>query len=205
MNWKSGGVLMIMLIKLAYSNTFVVVVAVFSIVTALISDKAGDSYRWIILVVPPAILAAFSYLSYQFRVVAMLRGHLAALEEEMNIKIKENFHLWNSTLTEMYMAKNNLINRWMMVPMIFLVLIMTAICFYMTWNAFSGTDIGVFLLIVYWILILLFSILIFIPFLQNERIRHETYKTRTIVAKFNAYKRNKPELFYDKEVNSSNE
>lgn len=40
----------------------------------------------------------------------ILRGHLAALEREMNDTLEEDVHMWNSALVETFMAHNNSIS-----------------------------------------------------------------------------------------------
>ena len=60
--------------------------------------------------IPPVLISVFGYLSYQFRITVILRGHLSALEKSMNEKIGKNVHMWNSALVETFMAHNNMIN-----------------------------------------------------------------------------------------------
>ncbi len=158
-------------IDIGYQKSFATVIAIFTIVTALLSINNSQMQYAVVFVVPPGILVAFAFLSYQFRIVAIVRGRLSAIEKSMNSGLGENVHLLNSFLVDEYMAKKNLINRWMMAPFIFLVFVITAICVYFSCKWFSGSYMVI--LIIYWLIILVFAIVVLVPFLRNEIVRKE--------------------------------
>lgn len=163
-------------IDTGYQQFIVVIVAIFSGVLAFVS-KSDSLLKEIVFVVPPGIIAVLAYLSYQFRITAILRGHLANLENEMNKTIKENVHLWNSALTEVYMAHNNIINNYMIAPMIFVIIILIIICFVLTLQYGIAGE----LFALYWIANLVFGIIVFIPFIQNESFRRATEDKEMVV------------------------
>lgn len=77
---------------LGYQKQMTLITAIFSIIIALVTSSANDKAdkaHDIILVIPPGIIASMAYLSYQFRITAILRGHLAALENKMNRTLKK--------------------------------------------------------------------------------------------------------------------
>ena len=170
-------------IDLGYNQTFFIVLAVFSLEVALF-DKGGVFTGSVMLIIPPGILAIFAFLSYQFRIVAIIRGHLAAIEDEMNAILEKDVYLWNSALVEMYMANNNIINNWMMAPMLFLVVITTVMCIYSSWIVFFDVLVKRIIWGVYWIIIIVFSVIVFVPFVENEKIRREIHLKNDYIFKY---------------------
>lgn len=71
------------------------------------------------LVIPPGIIASLGFVSYQFRITNILSSHLTALENEMNNHIEHNVHMWNSSLVEVHMDRNNLIYYYTMLSFLF--------------------------------------------------------------------------------------
>ena len=51
----------------------------------------ADVSRYVIWLLPFAVIAVMAFVSYQFRITAILRGHLAALEEKINKEIETSF------------------------------------------------------------------------------------------------------------------
>ena len=115
-----------------------------------------------------------AYVSYQFRIVAIIRGHLEAIEIKMNTLLRQDIHSCNSALVEMYMARNNLINQWMMFPICTLFFVMAIFCFLITFKIMWTSWVSILLFLIYWIIVTIAAYIIFIPFLHNERIRHQT-------------------------------
>ena len=168
---------------LGYSQAVVIIVSVFSILTAVL---AGNN-NYGIIVVPVGIEAVCAYLSYQFRITAILRGHLAALEKKMNHEIGDETHLWNSVLVETYMAHNNSINSLMLVPMFFAIFIITIYCFCLTVSFMPHIPYGKIWLALYWIVILVVAIIIIKPFFQNEIIRYDTENEGEVIGRYREY------------------
>lgn len=136
---------------------------------------------WILVVV-------FSYMSYQFRITAILRGHLAALELEMNKTLKSDVHMWNSALMETYMAHNNMINNMMMLPVFAFILLILIYSCYITWNLLKNSNYGKLCFGVYWIIIVIGIMIVFLPFLFNERIRKETENEKEVLRMYRRYR-----------------
>ncbi len=103
---------------IGYQQSITIFVSVFAVIATVLSNSSNQQLRWGIFIIPLGLIAFFSYVSYQFRITAILRGHLAALEESMNKKMNENVHMWNSSLLEVFMAHNNSINKMMMIPIL---------------------------------------------------------------------------------------
>lgn len=97
---------------LNYQKLLTIMVSIFAGVTVLFASDKNPDLLIGIFIIPPGIIAVFSHLSYQFRITAILRGHLSALEKEMNETLNKDIHLWNSALVETFMAHNNSINRY---------------------------------------------------------------------------------------------
>ena len=73
-----------------YQQSIMLVVSIFAVVGTVLSQSNNSQWQWGIFIIPLGLVAFFSYVSYQFRITAIIRGHLAALEESMNKKIHEN-------------------------------------------------------------------------------------------------------------------
>jgi len=139
----------------------------------------------VFFVVPLIFMAIFCYLGYQFRIVAILRGHAARIEEEMNKILGKDIYLWNSALVETYMAHNNIPNQWMIIPISLVVFITSVICILFTLSIWH-----VHICILYWGFIFIFSLIIFSQFLSNEKIRHKTYRTEDVMKLYYKYREN---------------
>lgn len=126
-------------------------------------------------------------MSYQFRITAILRGHLAALEKNMNKKLREDIHMWNSALVETFMARNNPINNLMMIPNISFVALLIIYSILMTWGLLKGQDYGELLFMVYWLIITVGLAIVFPPFLNNGRIRIVTEDEETVIREYTKY------------------
>lgn len=81
---------------LSYQQTLVVIATLFTILISIITNIDNSFAKYVMLIVPPGILSALAYLSYQFRITAILCGHLTDLERKMNKRLGEDVHLWNS-------------------------------------------------------------------------------------------------------------
>lgn len=174
---------------LGYSQAVVIIVSVFGIITALFGQKNFESFSSAIFVVPVGIEAVLAYLSYQFRITAILRGHLAALEKKMNAEIGDDTHLWNSVLMETYMARNNSINSKMLVPMFFAVFIMAVYSIYLTLSLIPTITYGKVIVPLYWVVIAIVAAIIIKPFMQNEIVRYDTEKEEEVIKKYTEYAR----------------
>lgn len=180
-------------IDIGYQQSITIVVSVFAIVATVLSQSQNSQWKWGIFIIPLGLVAFFSYVSYQFRITAILRGHLAALEESMNRKIHENVHMWNSALVETFMAHNNTINSMMMIPIIgFLVFVLVyclKITYYLLVVQNGGINFGIVWFSLYWLIVTIFMLIVFIPFLKNEAIRYETFHEDRVWNKYNEYKK----------------
>lgn len=175
-----------------YQQSIMLVVSIFAVVGTVLSQSNNSQWQWGIFIIPLGLVAFFSYVSYQFRITAIIRGHLAALEESMNKKIHENVHMWNSALVEAFMAHNNLINKMMMLPIIIFLSLIVIYCAKITYYLLviknGGIDFGIVLFILYWFIVLLCVVIVFIPFLNNDKIRYETFAEDNVLQKYNEYK-----------------
>lgn len=175
-----------------YQQSITIVVSIFAVVATVLSQSDNPQWQWGIFIIPLGMVAFFSYISYQFRVTAILRGHLAALEESMNKRIHENVHMWNSALVETFMAHNNLINRMMMMPIMIFLFLVVIYCIKMTYYLLliknGGINFGIVLFVLYWIVIFLCSLIDFIPFMNNEKVRYETFNENIVMENYYNYK-----------------
>ena len=171
-------------IDTGYQQSFTIIIEIFSVAAALGANSNNSVGTIIMFIVPPGIIATFAYLSYQFRIVAILRGHLAALEIKMNNHLHEDVHIWNSALVEMYMARNNSINKWMMFPIAVLVIVIIIVCVIYSWNIMSASLMYRIIFFCYWGVMLGLAVLVTIPFFQNERIRHLTFKEEKVLSSY---------------------
>lgn len=174
-------------IDTGYQQSFVMVISIFSVLAVLFSSNNELAFSKGIFIIPPGIVAVLAYVSYQFRITAILRGHLAALERSMNSKLKENVHMWNSALVETFMARNNVINNFMMIPMVLMVGILGAYCVLVSLNAFNDSPYKWIILFVYWTVIFVCAIIVLIPFFTNEKVRRETYDEAIVMEKYEEY------------------
>lgn len=120
--------------------------------------------------------AVLAYVAYQFRITAILRGHLARLEERMNETLGVDVHMWNSALVETYMAHNNVINSFMMFPMMVFCVVVLVYCFWVTLQMTLNGDVYLVILISYWgSVFICFACIILPSIFGNEKIRAKTY------------------------------
>ena len=159
-------------IDVGYQTIFTVFISAFVLVANLISKENSVVSRYTLMLIPFAVITVLAFVCYQFRITAILRGHLAALEEKINEEIGENVHLWNSALVDTYMANNNMVNQFMMIPMCIFLIIFAVLCL----GSFIQKSGGITVLTVVYLMVLsALSLLVFIPFLNNEKVRKEVY------------------------------
>lgn len=175
-------------IDLNYQQSFVIMVSIFALIAGVITSNAMPKEMLkLIFIVPLGLVAVFSYLSYQFRITAILRGHLAALEDKMNETLEENVHMWNSALVESYMAHNNTINQNMMIPIVIFIILLVLYCLIFTWKALEGIGGGGVIFGVYWVLIAYGATIVLPPFFKNDEIRKRTYDEETVMKMYRNY------------------
>lgn len=174
-------------IDTGYQQSFVMVISIFSVLAVLFSSNSELASSKGILIIPPGIVAVLAFVSYQFRITAILHGHLAALELKMNKALKENVHMWHSALTETFMARNNLINNYMMLPMFLLIIIMTIYCYLISLQAFEDIPHKEVFLTIYWVSIFVCGLIVLVPFFTNEKVRHETFFEKRVWRKYHEY------------------
>ena len=163
-------------LDLGYLQTLTILVSTCTLASGIIVIRNVKLSQYTLMLVPLAIIGILACLSYQFRITAILRGHLAALEEKMNTKLGENIHLWNFALVDTYMANNNMINQIMMIPMISFLFIFAVIVISEFIKSIDRFSIAV---VMYLIIIVALSLIVLIPFLNNEKIRKEVYYHET--------------------------
>ena len=147
----------------------------------LLSAIGQDSIAaYFFYIIPICFLEVFAYLAYQFRITAILRGHLACLEDKINEIAGDKIFMWNSILTDAYMAHNNGANKFHMVPILLFVIVTMAICIKQTFTL-TGC---LWLNIVYWCVLGLCSIIELIVFFRNETIRKETRDKEKVLKKY---------------------
>lgn len=135
--------------------------------------------NWVFFLLPPILTVVLAYTGYQFRITAILRGHLARLERSMNEKLgaEDPIHLWNSALVEEFMAKNNETNSFLMVPSLFTIFIIIVFSLYQTYETLIVDHTffwGPTLFVVYWLIEFILAIVILYSFMNNEKIRRTT-------------------------------
>lgn len=180
-------------IDLGYQQSMVLVISVFAVVATVTTQWKIELIKGI-FIVPLGLVAVFAYLSYQFRITAIIRGHLATLEEKMNKHLKEDVHMWNSALVETFMAHNNGINKFMMVPMVMFIFLLIGYCIHFSWIALADVNYRVAWMILYWSLVIIGAIIDFVPLLNNETIRTEIRdedKVKTMYKKYLKEAKNK--------------
>lgn len=155
-----------------YQTFYTVFISALVLIASLITKGNDAVSKYTIMLIPFAIIAVLAFVCYQFRITAILRGHLAALEEKINEEVGDSVHLWNFALVETYMANNNSINQLMIIPMCVFLCIFSCICIHSYIKYWGGVS---FWNVIYIIVVLALSLLVFIPFLNNERVRKEVY------------------------------
>ena len=178
-----------------YMQIISLLLAVVTGIFALAFSQDNANIKIIIFLILLVLVAVFGYMSYQFRITAILRGHLAALENSMNKKIGKNIHLWNSALVETFMAHNNGINKNLMWPSFYAVIVMLIISFKETWSICYGTVAGILIFILYWLFLVIMALIVIIPFFRNDKIRYETEDEETIFRAYQKYKLNRVRKF----------
>lgn len=175
-------------IDISFQQPFVIIMGIIAGIAAFL-DTGSDGTKLALFILPIALASVTAHVSYQFRVVAILRGHLARLEERMNKILGKNIHMWNSALVETYMAHNNSINNRMMGPMVVFCILIVAYCFVATWSMHIQGEVALWVFIVYWLVVLVSYIGINLPpFFQNEKIRHCTYHEEDVWKAYAGYK-----------------
>ena len=181
-------------IESGYTQMLIIIINVFGLFAAFISSKENIGIvKYAIYVIPAGFASAFAFLSYQYRIVAILRGHLSAIENEMNDDVGTNIHMWNSALVEVYMARNNKINKYMMFPMFFSVFVILAFCFIFALNSCFGTCPEKSFFIAYWFVIAVCGFIIIPPFFHNEIIRNDSEDEVTVSEMYKQYKEKRSE------------
>lgn len=170
-----------------YQQTFVILVTLLTGIIAFISKDIKSTIVYGIFLIPLGIIAMLAYVSYQFRITAILRGHLAALEDDMNKTLHKNVHLWNSALVETFMAHNNSINSRMMVPMMFFVGALAIYCMVVTYWILDKNSLLIILWVGYWLMVIILACIVILPFFMNECIRAETYDEEKVVKNYKKY------------------
>lgn len=168
------------------------------ILAIVLSDKTGGNARFVFFLIPPILTVIMAFIGYQFRVTAILRGHLAHLEHSMNEKLKQDVHLWNSALVEMFMAKNNEINSFIMVPSFFAIAIVIAFSLYFTAEICGDmARYGKMVFGLYWLVETILAAIVLISFLKNERIRRTTERCRKeYLTEYNDFLKGKQDTIY---------
>ena len=170
------------------------------ILAIIFAAGAEGAVRFVFFLIPPVLTVILAFIGYQFRVTAILRGHLAHLEQSMNKKLKQDVHLWNSALVEMFMAKNNEINTFIMGPSLFAVGIVIVVSVYFTYGVCCDIDCyGMAIFAVYWLLEAALAAVILVSFLRNETIRRTTERCREeYVGEYKAFLETKQGTVYGK-------
>lgn len=172
---------------IGYQQTFALFVTLLTGVLAFISKDINSTVAYGIFLIPFGIIAVLSYISYQFRITAILRGHLAALEDDMNKKLNKNVHLWNSALVETFMAHNNSINNKMIIPMFGFVVALAAYCIVVTYWILNKNFLYIAVWLGYWAVIIILAVIVIKPFFMNDCIRSETYNEEKVVKNYKKY------------------
>lgn len=172
---------------LNYQHSFTIMVSIFAGATVLFTSDTSRDLLMGIFIIPPGIVAVFAYLSYQFRITAILRGHLATLERKMNMNLEEDVHLWNSALVETFMAHNNSINKYMMAPMFMFIAVIIVYCVIFTWEAVKRIMFGNVVFIFYWAMVIVGALIVLLPFFENETIRYQTEDEEQVIKKYKEY------------------
>ena len=170
-----------------YQQTFVIFVALLTGIVSFISKDIKSTVVYGIFLIPLGIIAILAYVSYQFRITAIIRGHLAALENDMNKALHKDVHLWNSALVETFMAHNNSINNKMMIPMMLFVGAVSVYCMVVTYWILNKNIFSIMLWIGYWLMTLGLACIVIRPFFMNECIRSETYNEEKVVKNYKKY------------------
>lgn len=183
-------------INLDYQRAIMLISAISAILLAVFSNEKDKIDPLVVMIIPPIILADIAYMGYQFRISAIVRGHLAVLERKINKEIGERVHLWNSILYDTFMVRNNKAGQWVMVPNFILVFILMVLCMVRSYHNFKINGIAIWILVAYWCVIIIISSFLVIPFLENETIRNEIKDERKVIKKY--YRSLKDNKAYEK-------
>ena len=166
-----------------FITIFTAIAAAAATLISIVDNSSNSNYTLVFYIIPIAIVSIFGYMGYQFRITAILRGHLACIEDKINDMLGENVFMWNSSLVEVYMVHNNVPNNTLMFPIVLFVLLTGGVCFYGTYyNGLEWFD------ITYWAVILILGTIVLIPFLHNEDIRKKTYNSCDVINKYDICK-----------------
>ncbi len=152
-------------------------------VLAAIPNVDVSSLKYCFYLIPLVFVVVFGCLSYQFRITAILHGHLASIEERVNEIIGEDIYLWHSALTETFMHHQNVPNKGMMAPICVFVIFTCVICGIETF-----TFEHLILNIIYWLLIVCLLFFVWLPFFRNDKFRWKAYDTEKVMQKYEKYK-----------------
>ena len=166
----------------SFITIFTGIATVVATVTSIITQISEINISIIFYLIPLVFIVVFGYMGYQFRITAILHGHLAYIEDEINSLLKKEVFMWHSSLTEVYMAHNNIPNKTLMIPILVFVIFTLFFCFKETFV----TDINL-INVVYWIIVILLGFLVLIPFFFNDKVRWKTYKTDSVMKAYKEY------------------
>lgn len=174
---------------MGYQRAFVVMVSIFA--GAAVLFESNERMLLGIFIIPPGIIALLAYVSYQFRITAILHGHLESLEKKMNEQLKEDVHMWHSALVEVFMAHNNTINNYMMIPMLIFIIIITIFCLICTRRAMMNIPVSSLfkniIFVTYWIAMGIGVFIVLPPFLENTQIRYASSQDEKVKEKYEYY------------------
>ena len=160
----------------------------------------GDGWRVVAFAALPAIVLIMGYIAYNFRIVAILRGHLNQLELSMNETIGEDVHRWNSYLMETHMRHNNKANKFLIIPAGIVLGFVFVICYATIYALLMGEnpisliagwphERRMFAFAVYIVITLVPSIVIAFTFAFNGRVSRQTGDSEYIKKIYNVYMR----------------
>lgn len=185
-------------IDLSYQQPFAIIMAIIAGTATFLCGKSED-FKYALFIFPIGLATILAYVSYQFRIVAVIRGHLSRLEEKMNKNLGENVHMWNSALVETYLAHNNVVNNYMMLPMGAFCVIVIGYCFWTTLQMTLQSEVAILFFIAYWLVVLVsFIFIIFPPFLKNGEIRYRTYHEEDVWKDYENFKKEKIETYNER-------
>lgn len=195
-------------IEKGFSTHFTIMLVLFTgilLVTISPSDARqntvfvlGGSWRIVLLTVLPAVVLDLGYLAYQFRIIAIIRGHLAQLETSINSTIGKDVHMWNSYLYESYMAHNNFAYQFLVIPAGIVIMFIVLISIFSVYELVLGSDILPLFktisyecrqsfFVIYLLITLVPGIIIACTFVTNERIRKRTKDVKHVKRLYQIY------------------
>lgn len=169
-----------------YANVLVIMLTLLTPYIAYQSNIKGEIKLALALFVPLLALIIFAYVSYLFRFVAILRGYLSGLENDIDELLGKRVFRWNGDYINAYVS-NCRPNKYLMLSFGVAILII-AIFFttqiislwkdslVLTW--FSGCSLLLFksFCVLYSIFIFVIATLIGLTFVVNESVRRDARK-----------------------------